>query len=106
MTNGWLYLGIAIFCEVVATSALKSSDGMSRIMPSTVALIGYAIAFYCLSRALQTIPLGMSYAIWSGVGIVALTVIGLVLYRQPLGTSEIVGMALILAGVIVLYWNS
>jgi multidrug transporter EmrE-like cation transporter len=80
----WLFLAVAIVCEVVATTALKSSEDMSRIVPSAIALAGYGIAFFCLSRALQTIPLGVSYAIWSGVGIVALTLIGLVVYRQAL----------------------
>ena len=88
---------------MLATSALKASDGMTRLVPSLVALLGYGVAFFCLSRALQTIPLGVSYAIWSGVGIVALTLVGLFAYRQTLGLGELIGTCLILAGVIVIY---
>ena len=89
----------------MATSALKVSDGMTRLVPAIVALVGYGVAFFCLSRALQTISLGVSYAIWSGVGIVALTLVGMVVYRQELGLGELVGTCLILAGVIVIYWR-
>lgn len=106
MTRGWLFLAIAIATEIVATLALKSSAGMSRLWPSIGALAGYGVAFYCLSQALQTIPLGISYAIWSGVGIVALSVIGILAYDQTLGRAEIAGIALILLGVILLYWRS
>jgi small multidrug resistance pump len=91
---------------VVATTALKPSEGMSRIMPSAIALAGYGIAFFGLTRALQTIPLGVTYAIWSEVGILALTLIGLVVYRQALGAWEVLGVARILAGVIVINWRS
>jgi len=105
MTAGWLFLGIAIASEVLATSALKASDGMSRLVPAAGSLAGYAVAFFCLSRALQTIPLGVSYAVWSGVGIVALSLIGVFVYRQAMGVHEIIGTGLILAGVLVLYWR-
>ena len=76
---------------------------MTRLVPAIVALVSYGVAFFCLSRALQTIPLGVSYAIWSGVGIVALTLVGLFAYRQTLGLDELIGVCLILAGVIVIY---
>lgn len=105
MKQGWLLLAVAIVCEIVATTALKSSEGMTRLVPSSLALAGYGIAFLCLSRALQTIPLGVSYAVWSGVGIVALTLIGVLVYRQSLNMSEMIGTGLILAGVLTLYWN-
>jgi small multidrug resistance pump len=100
-----LFLAIAITGEVIATSALKASDGMTRLVPSLVAIMGYGVAFFCLSRALLTIPLGVSYAIWSGVGIVALTLIGVFAYRQPLGFGELAGTCLILTGVMVIYWS-
>lgn len=105
LNKGWLFLAAAIAIEIVATSALKASDGMTRLVPSIVALLGYGVAFFCLSRALQTIPLGVSYAIWSGVGIVALTLIGLVVYRQALGLGELIGTGLILTGVMIIYWR-
>lgn len=105
MTKDWLFLAIAIVAEVLATSALKASDGMTRVVPSIVALTGYGVAFFCLSRALLTIPLGVSYAIWSGVGIVALTLIGLFFYRQTLELGELAGTCLILTGVMVIYWS-
>jgi small multidrug resistance pump len=103
LNQGWLYLTVAIAIEIVATSALKTSDGMTRLIPSAIALAGYGVSFYCLARALQTLPLGVSHAIWSGVGIVALSLIGVIVYRQTLGSGEVVGIGLILAGVLVLY---
>jgi small multidrug resistance pump len=103
LNQGWLFLTVAIACEILATSALKTSEGMTRPLPSLFALAGYGVSFYCLARALQTIPLGVSYAIWSGVGIVALSLIGVFVYRQTLGTAELIGTGLILAGVLVLY---
>jgi small multidrug resistance pump len=71
-----LYLLIAILAEVIATSALKASNGFTKIGPSCIVLVGYVIAFYCLSLSLKTIPVGLAYAIWSGLGIVLITVVG------------------------------
>ncbi len=101
--SGWTYLALAIASEIAATSALKASDGMTRLGPAAISLTGYAIAFFCLSRSLQTIPLGVSYAIWSGVGIAVLTLIGVVFFRQTLGAADVIGTGLIVAGVLVLY---
>ena len=98
----WLYLGIAIVAEVVATSALKASDGFSRTIPSLVVVVGYSIAFYCLSLTLRTIPVGVAYAIWSGVGITLIALIGWRVYGQALDAPAMVGMTLIVAGVVVL----
>lgn len=103
LNQGWLYLTVAIVVEIAATSALKTSEGMTRLVPSVFALAGYGVSFFCLARALQSLPLGVSYAIWSGVGIVSLTLIGVFVYQQTLGTAELVGTGLILAGVLVLY---
>lgn len=97
----YLYLGIAIVAEVIATSALKTSDGFSRLVPSLVVLVGYGIAFYFLSLTLRTIPTGIAYAIWSGVGIVLISMIGWVWFKQSLDTPAIIGMSLIIAGVVV-----
>ncbi len=98
----WLFLAIAIVSEVVATSALKASDGFTRFVPSSVVVVGYALAFYCLSLTLRTIPIGVVYAIWSGVGIALISIIGWLVFHQRLDTPAIVGICLIIAGVVVL----
>lgn len=98
----WLYMAGAIFCEIIATSALKSAEGFTRPVPTALVLIGYGVAFYCLSVALKTIPVGIAYAVWSGVGIVAISLIGLFWYRQTIDAAGLAGMALIVAGVIVI----
>ncbi len=100
--RAWTYLGLAIVAEVIATSALKASAGFSRPGASTVVVIGYGIAFYFLSLTLQSIPVGVTYAIWSGVGIVLITLVAWLLYGQALDAAAIVGLSLIVAGVAVL----
>jgi small multidrug resistance pump len=98
----WLYLCGAIASEIVATSVLKATDGFTRPWPTAITLICYGAAFYCLSMALRTVPMGIAYAIWSGVGIVAISLIGFILYRQRLDAGALVGIGLILAGTIVI----
>lgn len=98
----WLYLAVAIVSEVIATSALKAADGFSRPMPLLVVAIGYGIAFYCLSVVLRSLPLGVTYAIWSGVGIALIALVGWLVYGQTLDFPAILGMTLIVAGVVVL----
>ncbi|TWI64489.1 small multidrug resistance pump [Pseudoduganella lurida] len=98
----WLFLAIAIVAEVIATSALKASEGFARPWPSAVVVVGYGLAFYLLSQTLRTIPMGVVYAIWSGAGIVLITLAGYVLYRQRLDTPALVGIGLIVAGVVVM----
>lgn len=98
----WLYMAGAIFCEIIATSALKSAEGFTRPVPTALVLVGYGIAFYCLSVALRTIPVGIAYAVWSGVGIVAISLIGLFWYRQTIDAAGLIGMGLIVAGVLVI----
>jgi len=100
--NPWLLLAIAIFAEVVGTSALKASAGFSRLVPSVVVVMGYAVAFYCLSLVLKTIPVGVAYAMWSGLGIVLITVVAWVVYDQAIDLAAALGMGLIIAGVVVL----
>lgn len=103
----WFYLFLAITGEIVGTTALKASDGFTRLMPSLVAITGYAIGFYFLAIVLRTIPLGITYAIWSGVGVAAVTLIGWMLYGQKLDWAALVGIGLIVAGVLVLnLWSS
>lgn len=100
--NPWLTLLLAIVFEVLATSALKESQGMKQLIPSISALIGYGISFYFLASALNHIPLGMAYAIWSGVGIVVLSIIGFFVYQQSLSYLHLAGIALITLGVVLL----
>lgn len=95
-------LAIAIVAEVVATSAMRASEGFSRLVPSAVVVIGYGIAFYFLSLTLKSIPVGIVYAVWAGAGIVLITLVALVLYRQVPDVPAIIGLGLIIAGVAVL----
>jgi small multidrug resistance pump len=98
----YVYLFAAIVSEVIATSALKAAEGFSRFWPSVIVIVGYGLAFYCLSLTMRTIPIGVAYAIWSGVGIVLIALVGLLFYRQPLDAPALIGMALILAGVLII----
>ncbi len=100
--NAWLTLGIAIVAEVIGTSALKASEGFTRWLPSLVVVLGYAVAFYCLSLVLRHIQVGVAYAVWSGLGIVLITLVAFVLYGQKIDTAGLIGMGLIVAGVLVL----
>jgi small multidrug resistance pump len=96
-----LALALAIVSEVIATSVLKASEGFSRPVPTVIVLFFYVLAFYSLSLALKTIPVGIAYAVWSGVGIVMVTIIGWVVYGQKLDAMALFGMGLILVGVLV-----
>ena len=98
----YLYLGIAILFEVVATTALKQTDGFTRLLPSLLAVTGYALAFYFLSLPMRSLPVGIIYALWSGIGMVFIAGIGWVLFHQSLDLAAIIGIALIISGVIVL----
>lgn len=95
-------LGVAIVAEVVATSALKSSEGFTRLGPSVLCALGYALAFYMLSLVMKTLPTGVVYAVWSGLGIVLISAVGWLLYGQKLDAAALLGMALIVAGVLVM----
>lgn len=99
----WLYLFGAIACEVIGTTALKATEGFTRPLPAALVIVAYALAFYLLSRTMQTIPMSISYAVWSGVGIVLITLIGFVLYGQRLDVPALLGIGLILAGVLVIH---
>lgn len=97
---GWLAL--AILSEVVATSALKAAEGFTRPAPSIAVGVGYPIAFYCLSHALKTVPIGVAYAIWSGVGILLVTLMAWIVYRQRLDALSLFAIGMILVGAIIL----
>jgi small multidrug resistance pump len=98
----YLFLAIAIVAEAVATTALRAADGFTQLVPSIVSIVGYAVAFYFLSLTLRTMPVGIAYAIWSGVGIVLISLAGWVIYRQLLDAPAIIGMGMIMGGVIVI----
>lgn len=98
----YLYLAVAIVAEVVATSALKSSEGFTRLWPSVAVAAGYAVAFYFLSLTLRGIPVGIAYAIWSGAGIVLVSLIAWLVLGQKLDAAAVAGIALIIAGVAVI----
>jgi small multidrug resistance pump len=98
----YLYLAIAILSEVIGTSALKATHEFTRFWPSVIVVLAYGSAFFFLTLALRTFPVGVAYAIWSGVGIVLVCLAGYVLYNQTLDLAAIVGMAFIVAGVVIL----
>ena len=98
----YIYLAMAILTEVIATTALKASDGFSNSLPSTVVVVGYGISFYCLAVVLRTMPVGIAYAIWSGLGIVLISLAGLLFYNQKLDFPSLLGMSLIIIGVVVI----
>lgn len=100
--NHWVYLITAIVSEVIATSALKASTGFTKPLPSVVVVIGYLVSFYFLSLTLKTIPVGIAYAVWAGAGVAMVTLIGIVLFGQKLDLFAYLGIALIVAGVLVL----
>ncbi|RDL45122.1 QacE family quaternary ammonium compound efflux SMR transporter [Marinomonas piezotolerans] len=98
----WIILFVAILSEVIATSALKASDGFTKLGPSVLVVIGYALAFYFLSLALKVMPVGIAYAIWAGLGIVLTAIIGWIMFGQKLDLAAFLGIALILLGVLVI----
>ena len=100
--NDWAYLFLATMSEVIATASLKSTEGFTKPIPSIIVLVGYCAAFYFLSLTLDTISIGVAYAIWSGVGVATITVVSYFLYDQKIDLAGILGIGLIIAGVIVL----
>ncbi len=99
----YIYLAIAIIAEVVATSALKASEEFTRLIPSVIVVAGYAVAFYFMTLVLRVIPVGITYAVWSGVGIVLITVVGAILYQQIPDLAAIIGIGFIVAGVLIIH---
>lgn len=97
----YFYLGLAIIFEVIGTSALKESDSFTRLLPSIITLVAFAASFLLFSLTLRAIPVGIAYAIWAGMGIVLITAVGWLWFRQPLDGPAMVGLALIVGGVIV-----
>ena len=98
----YLYFAAAIVSEVVATSALKASEQFTKLTPSLIVIIGYCISFYLVTIVLRTIPVGITYAIWAGVGIVLVALVGAILYKQIPDIPAVIGMGLIVAGVVII----
>lgn len=99
---GYFYLAIAIVAEVAATSALKASEEFTKLIPTLIVILGYGIAFYLLTLVLRTIPVGITYAMWAGLGIVLVAIVGAVLYGEIPDFPAVIGMGLIIAGVVVI----
>ena len=98
----YLYFAAAIISEVVATSALKATQEFTKLIPSLIVIVGYCISFYLLTLVLRTVPVGITYAIWAGVGIVLVALVGAILYKQIPDIPAMIGMALIIAGVVII----
>jgi small multidrug resistance pump len=98
----WFFLGLAILAEVIGTTALKASDGMTRLGPAAIVVIGYGIAFYCLSLSLRVLPVGIAYAIWAAIGTALIAVSGYLVYGERLDGWAIGGITLIIIGVVLL----
>jgi small multidrug resistance pump len=99
----WAVLAFAIVAEVIGTTALRASDGMTRVVPSAVVVVAYVISFVLLAVTLKHLALGTTYAIWSGVGTLAIALIGWLVYEERLSTATIAGIALVVAGVVVIH---
>jgi small multidrug resistance pump len=97
----YLYLGIAIVFEVIGTSALQASETLTRLVPSLVMVVTYAASFLFLALTLRTIPVGIAYAVWSGIGIVLIAAVGWLWFKQPLDLPALIGLGLIIGGVVV-----
>ncbi|MTG98236.1 MULTISPECIES: DMT family transporter [Myroides] len=98
----YLFLFVAIVFEVIATSALKATHEFTKFWPSVLTLLGYVIAFYFLSLTLKTVPIGIAYALWSGIGIVLVSLLSVFLYNQKLDTAAILGISCIVLGVVII----
>ena len=99
----YLYLALAILAEVIATSALKASEEFTKLVPSAIVFVGYGVAFYLMTLVLRTIPIGITYAVWSGIGIVLIAVVGAIFYKQIPDLPAVIGMGMIVLGVIVIH---
>ena len=98
----YLYLSIAIVAEVIATNALKASEGFTKLVPSLIVVVGYGAAFYFLALVLKVIPVGIAYAIWAGMGIVLVAIVAAIVFKQVPDLPAIIGMLLIISGVVVI----
>lgn len=102
----YLFLGLAIVLEVIGSSFMKASDGFTKWLPSTIVIVAYITCFYFLSLALKTIPLGVAYAIWAGLGIVLTAIVSVVVFKQKMDFAGIIGIVFIVAGVVIMNFFS
>ncbi|MBX9754910.1 MAG: SMR family transporter [Pseudomonas sp.] len=100
--SGYLFLGIAIAAEVIATTSMKALDGFNKPLPLVLVVVGYGLSLWLLSLVVKTIPIGIAYAVWAGLGIVLVSIAALFIYEQKLDLPAILGMSLIVAGVVVI----
>ncbi|MBP8185729.1 MAG: multidrug efflux SMR transporter [Pseudomonas sp.] len=100
--SGYLFLGIAIAAEVIATTSMKALDGFNKPLPLVLVVVGYGLSLWLLSLVVKTIPIGIAYAVWAGLGIVLVSIAALFIYEQKLDVAAILGMSLIVAGVVVI----
>lgn len=100
--RGMMFLFGAIVCELIGTNALKATEGFTRLTPTLIVIAGYGASFYLMSLSLRTIPLGVAYAIWSGLGTAAIAVIGVLIWREQLNIAGVIGIVLIIVGVVLL----
>ena len=101
--KNWLILLVAILSETIATTALKASEGFTVLIPSVLVVVGYCLSFYFLSLTLRSIPVGIAYAVWSGVGVALVTLFGFLVYNQKLDLPALLGILLIMSGVVVMF---
>ena len=104
--NPWLLLGLAIVAEVIGSASLRASEGFTKLLPSVIVAVGYAAAFYLMSQILKQLPLGVTYAVWSGVGTALTAIIGWTFFRDAFQWTALGGIALIILGVVVLNLGS
>lgn len=103
MNPGHVFILLAVVAETIATAALQMSEQFSRVIPTAVSLLGFAVALYLMSLTLKYIPLGVTYAVWSGLGIVLVSVVGFLLFNQKIDLAGLLGIALILIGILVIH---
>jgi multidrug resistance protein EbrB len=101
--KGYVALGMAIISEVFGTTMLKLSEGFTHLFPSIGVMVGFGLAFYCLSLCLKTVPLSLAYAVWSGVGTALTALIGVLIWKDPFNMATLVGLVLIIGGVVLLH---
>lgn len=103
LLSAYILLGFAIVCEVIGSTFLVKSDGFSRLIPSLLVILFFSIAFFLLSHVIKTIPMGIAYAIWSAVGMVLTAAVGYFIFKQSLDLPAMIGIAMIIAGVVVIH---
>lgn len=102
MNIAYIYLIIAIIAEVIATSALNASNGFTKMLPASITVIGYAIAIYFLAITMKTVPVGITYALWSGAGIVLISLVGFIVFKQHLDAAALIGLTFMVAGIVII----